>query len=200
MTIFGFDGTLADSFAWFLEAYEQVARDLGLRPVARDEVPSLRGQPPREIMRRFGVPLWRVPQVAMRMRERQARDIEQIALFPGVAAMLEDLATRGVLLAVVTSNAEANVRRVLGPALANRVAYYGCAAPVLGARSRLRGVLRAARLPPSDAIATGPGMRYVTTGLPRPKGFHSAPSGGTGAAVGTENTTLSGLAVGAASG
>lgn len=68
LVIFDFDGTLADSFDWFLRAYDEVAQTLGLRRIAPAELPALRGLPPRALMRHFGVPAWRVPQVALRLR------------------------------------------------------------------------------------------------------------------------------------
>jgi phosphoglycolate phosphatase len=159
LAIFDFDGTLADSFDWFLGAYDQVAGELGFRRVPAEEVASLRGVHARDILRRLEVPTWKMPQAAARMRALQARDIDRIGLFPGVAEMLEGLAARDVALAVVTSNAEANVRRVLGPDHARRIAHYACGAPLFGKRSRLRRVLRAARVPPAEAFAIGDELR-----------------------------------------
>jgi phosphoglycolate phosphatase len=159
LAIFDFDGTLADSFPWFVEAYGEVAGELGLRVIPPAELASLRGRHAREVMRHLGVPAWRVPQLAARMRDLQARDIGRIALFPGIAEMLDGLAERGVVLAVVTSNAEANVRRVLGPAHEGRIAHYACGAPLFGKRSRFRRVLRAARTPPEAAFAVGDELR-----------------------------------------
>ena len=158
LILFDFDGTLADSFAWFLDAYDEAAAAFGLRPVPRAELPELRRLEPRALLRRFGVPAWRVPLVAARLHALQARDIGRIALFPGIAEVLEGLAARGVVLALVTSNQEANVRAVLGPHAA-LFAHYACGAPVLGKRTRLRRVLRRAGVAPADALSIGDELR-----------------------------------------
>ena len=158
LIIFDFDGTLADSLTWFLGAYDEVAVSLGLRRIAPDEVPSLRGLQPRALLRHFGVPAWRVPQVALRLRRLQARDIAQIQLFDGVDAMLAQLAARGTLLAMVTSNDVPNVRNVLGRH-ARHFTHFACGAAVLGKRAKLRQVLRASRTAPEDALCIGDELR-----------------------------------------
>lgn len=157
--VFDFDGTLADSFAWFLDAYDEAAAALGLMPIPRAEVPALRHLPPRALLRRFGVPAWRIPQVAARIRALQARDIARIGLFPGVPEMLVGLAERGIALAIVTSNTENNVRAVLGGALAARFTHCACGVAVLGKGVRLRRVLRRAGVAPAEAIAIGDELR-----------------------------------------
>ena len=159
LILFDFDGTLADSFAWFLRAYDEVADALGLRRIVPEEVPALRHLPPRDLMRHFGVPAWRVPQVALRLRALQARDVATIRLFPGIAETLAALSARGITLAIVTSNDARNVRAILGPDLAALIAHYACGAPVLGKGPRLRKVLRLARMAPTEAIAIGDELR-----------------------------------------
>ncbi len=159
LAIFDFDGTLADSLGWLLDTYDAVAGELGLRRVTAAEVPSLRGRHAREIIRYLGVPRWRIPLLAVQMQALQARDIDRIRLFPGIAEVVDGLAARGVALAVVSSNAEANIRRVLGPDHAGRVAHYACGISLFGKRHALRRVLRAARVPPAEAIAIGDELR-----------------------------------------
>jgi phosphoglycolate phosphatase len=158
LAIFDFDGTLADSFPWFAGVLDGVADRHGFRRVAAHEVEELRGMTSRAILARLGVPLWKVPRIARHMRELAARDAEQIPLFPGVPAMLRGLADAGVTLAVVTSNAEENVRRVLGAESA-LVRHFRCGASIFGKGPKLRGVLAESRTPASEAIAIGDEIR-----------------------------------------
>jgi phosphoglycolate phosphatase len=158
LAIFDFDGTLADTFPWFVGVLNDVADRHGFRRVAADEVDELRGMNARAIMARLRVPLWKVPRIARHMRELAARDAEQMRLFPGVPAMLRRLADAGVTLAVVTSNAEANVRRALGTDGA-LVRHYRCGASVFGKGPKLRRVLADSRTPAGAAIAIGDEIR-----------------------------------------
>jgi phosphoglycolate phosphatase len=58
--------------------------------------------------------------------------------------MLAALKSGGVEAAVVSSNDEGNVRRVLGPAAAH-VAHFACGASLFGKAAKIRGVLKAMR-------------------------------------------------------
>jgi phosphoglycolate phosphatase len=88
LAIFDFDGTLADSFAWFVGAVNDAAAEFGFRGVAEHEVDTLRGYDNRALMRHFGLPMWKVPLVARHMRRLQAEAIDTIRLFPGCGTSL----------------------------------------------------------------------------------------------------------------
>lgn len=155
LVIFDFDGTLADSAGWVRGVLNDVARRYGFRTLTAEEFTMLRGQDNRAIVRYLGVPMWKVPLVAAHMRRLMRRDAGGIALFAGVDDLLRGLAAEGVILAIVSSNAEDNVRRILGPENAALIAHYECGASIFGKRSRFRRVLRRAGIPPAQAIAVG---------------------------------------------
>jgi phosphoglycolate phosphatase len=157
--LFDFDGTLADSFPWFGKVLNDVADRFGFRRVEEAEVETLRGWSAAQIIRHLGVPLWQLPRLGVHMRALMNDEIDAIPLFPGVDALLRTLAARGARLAVVTSNSEANVRRVLGPELAALVAHYECGASIFGKHAKFRRVLAAAGVAPARALALGDELR-----------------------------------------
>jgi phosphoglycolate phosphatase len=159
LAIFDFDGTLADSFDWFMGVVNQVADRHRFRRIEPHEVETLRGYEARRLIQHLQVPMWKMPMVARDMRTRMAAEIGSIALFPGVDAMLERLAGRGVALAVVTSNSAENVRRVLGPRNAALIRHLECGAAILGKGPKLRRVLRAAGVAPAEAICIADEIR-----------------------------------------
>ncbi len=159
LAIFDFDGTLADSFSWFLGIVNVLADEHGFQRMEEHEVETLRGQAARQIVAHLKVPAWKLPRVAHQMRQLMARDIGRIPLFPGVDQVLRELAGRGVRLAVVTSNSVENVRQVLGPESAALIHYYGCGASMFGKRPKLRAVLRSAGIPAVEAICIGDEVR-----------------------------------------
>ncbi len=161
LAIFDFDGTLADSAAWMRGVFNQVARRYGFRTVSEAELDMLRGRDNRAIVAHLGVPFWKMPFIAMHMRKLVARDAASIRLFPGVDTLLADLERAGVALAVVSSNSEENVRRILGPESAARIRYWGCGAGIFGKAARFRRVLREARVRPEEAISVGDEVRDI---------------------------------------
>lgn len=161
LIIFDFDGTLADSAAWFAGALNSVARRYGFREIDLAEMARLRGRPNREIMQALRVSPWKLPFIAAHMRRLAAEAAPSIDLFPGVADMLRRLSARGVKVAIVSSNSEAVVRKVLGPELASLVAHYGCGASIFGKAAKFRQVIRAAGVADADVLSVGDEVRDI---------------------------------------
>ncbi len=159
LVIFDFDGTLADSAEWTLGILNQVAERYGFRQVSEVETAMLRGWDNRAIIRYLGVPAWKLPLIANHMRKLAARDAGQIRLFPGVDALLARLSGAGVRLAIVSSNSEGNVRRILGPANSALIAHYACGASIFGKAAKFRQVLAQSGIPASEAICIGDEIR-----------------------------------------
>lgn len=159
LAIFDFDGTLADSFSWFLGVVNRLADEHGFRRMEEHEVETLRGRSARQNFAHFGVPAWKLPRVGRDFRRYMAQDIAHISLFPGVDRLLCGLAERGVRTAIVTSNSVANVRRVLGPENAALIRHYACGVSIFGKRAKLRGVLRSSGIAASEAICIGDEIR-----------------------------------------
>jgi phosphoglycolate phosphatase len=159
LAIFDFDGTLADSFSWFLGVVNVLADEHGFRRMEEHEVETLRGQGARQIVAHMRLPAWKMPRVARQMRQLMTRDIGRITLFPGVDRLLRELAGRGVRLAVVTSNSIDNVRQVLGPDNAALIHHYECGASMFGKRPKLRAVLRSSGIPAAEALCIGDEVR-----------------------------------------
>ncbi len=154
LALFDFDGTLADSQDWFLGIFDQVADRFGYRRLGPGDRERLRGLETKAILRDLGVPIWKLPMIARHVRELATRDIESIRLFPGAAEMLDAVKAGGIRIAIVSSNAEENIRRVLGPA-ADHVAHFACGAHLFGKASKVRGVLRATGIDAGGAILIG---------------------------------------------
>ncbi len=161
LVIFDFDGTLADSLGWLAGEVRPLARRFGFREVSDVEIDMLRGRGNREILRYLNVPAWKLPAIAAHLRRRVAEDAEAIRLFPGAKALLRRLAGDGVILGVVSSNAEANVKRILGPEAAALIGYYECGASIFGKAARFRRMVKRAGVAPGDVLCVGDEARDI---------------------------------------
>lgn len=155
LAIFDFDGTLADSFPFFVSVFNRIADEHGFGRVDAEQAQQLRHHDTRTIMRHLGMPAWKLPLASRSfiglMRENAAR----IPLFEGIHDVLHTLSREGVRLAIVSSNSEQNVRLVLGPALAGLFHQYECGMSIFGKAARIRKVVKQAAVPAAHALYVG---------------------------------------------
>jgi phosphoglycolate phosphatase len=159
LLIFDFDGTLADSFDWFLDTSDAVADRFGFDRFDRRDLEGLRRLDARQLLMRQRVPSWKLPLIARHARQLMARDIARIPLFDGMAAALARLAAAGATLTIVSSNSRANVLRVLGPATAALFSTLECGVSLFGKARKLRRVLRRTGVPAAQALFVGDEIR-----------------------------------------
>jgi phosphoglycolate phosphatase len=158
LVIFDFDGTLADSFPWVLRTVDEVADRFKFRRLRDGELDELRFCDARQVMKRLGVPRWKVPMIARYVRTRMAQDVDQIGMFPGAGEVIEELADAGLRLAVVSANGEATIRTVLGPH-AKRISAIAGGVSLFGKRGKLLRMGRLAGVESSQAIVIGDEIR-----------------------------------------
>lgn len=158
LAIFDLDGTLADTWPWFVEALDEAAIRFDLHRPDAAEREALRTCDPREILRRLRVPIWKVPAITRYMRARKAEAGGRIGLFPGAGYMLERLSAAGLALAMVSSDSEANVRATLGTS-ATLIEHFACEASLFGKAAHLRRVLKLSGVAPGGAIYIGDEVR-----------------------------------------
>lgn len=160
LVIFDFDGTLADSLPWFRASFQDMIARFDLAPVSDDELEGLRGMSAREIMARLDVSMWQLPAIVSDMRKRKLAAAREISLFDGIPALLSDLKRLGISTAIVSSDSEASVRQVLGPAtrLINR---FDCGASLFGKHWKFRRVARLLGATPSETICIGDELRDI---------------------------------------
>lgn len=155
LVIFDFDGTLANSFPFFLGALDELAERHGFRKIAPERVDRLRHLTARQMLDHVGLPMWKLPLVARSFMTLMNKGAGAITLFDGVGEMLAHLARAGVTLAIVTANSRENVHRVLGPDNVRLIEHFECGASIFGKHSRIGKVLGSSAIPAREAIYIG---------------------------------------------
>ncbi|MBX9651623.1 MAG: HAD-IA family hydrolase [Xanthobacteraceae bacterium] len=160
LAIFDFDGTLADSLPWFRASFQDMIARFDLAPVGADEIEGLRMMTGRQIMARLNVPMWRLPAIVSDMRKRKLAAAGEISLFDGVGEMLSALQHSDIKVAIVSSDSEESVRRVLGP-MASLISRFDCGAAVFGKHRKFRRVARRLGAKPAHTICIGDELRDI---------------------------------------
>jgi phosphoglycolate phosphatase len=155
LAIFDFDGTLADSFPFFIRVINQLAEQHGFKRVDLDLVQTYRQHSARQLMEQVGMPAWKLPFVVKSFTSLMRQNAASISLFEQVDDLLLYLADRDVTLAIVSSNSHENVSRILGPANTKLISHFECGVSIFGKPTRMQRVLKKTGIPRHEAIYIG---------------------------------------------
>lgn len=157
--IFDFDGTLADSYQWFLSIFDEIAQRYSLPRLDQSELRQLRKVDIRQISRQFNIPLWKIVQIGSHLQKRMASQIDKVLLVEGMQTVLDQLAATGVRMAVVTSNAEENVKQVLGPRNVSHFEAFEAGVTLYGKKAKFDKVLKKMEADPRHVLSIGDEFR-----------------------------------------
>ena len=104
LAIFDFDGTLADSFPFFLSVFNTIADRHAFRRIDVERASELRHYSVREMMDHVGMPRWKLPLASRTFMDMMKESAHAIPLFDGIADALRHLHACDVTLSVVSSN------------------------------------------------------------------------------------------------
>lgn len=159
LVIFDFDGTLADTFPWFVSVMNSAADRFGFKRVEPNQVQVLREYGPQAILTELGLPLWKVPMVAQHFRSLMTQQLHSVSLFEGSGALLQSLVAKGVTLALVTSNSERNVRQLLGPSNAGCFTHFACGSSMFGKAAKVKKIRARSQIPSGKTLLIGDEVR-----------------------------------------
>jgi phosphoglycolate phosphatase len=161
LVIFDFDGTLADSFPWFTKALNKAANKFHFHHCEENETEHLRSLDIKSIMKKLKIPFWKAPMIVAYMRSNMTTEIASMRLFEGVSNLLERLADKELILALVTTNSHENVIKVLGERNASLFTHYECGVDVFGKGHKFKKILAKTHLSAKEAICIGDEIRDI---------------------------------------
>lgn len=159
LVIFDFDGTLADSYPWFLSVFQGLAQRYRLPRMDSTDLEKLRGFDVRQILKEYHIPLWKGMLIGNHLKRLMSSQIDEIHLVNGMQCVIERLGEAGVKMAVVTSNAEKNVRHVLGPGSLAHFDWIESGVSLFGKKKKFEQILRKSGIPAGQALSIGDEVR-----------------------------------------
>ncbi|MDP8204861.1 MAG: HAD hydrolase-like protein [Candidatus Tenebribacter mawsonii] len=159
LVIFDFDGTLADSFPWFIKMMDVVTEKFNLTKIDKNELEYLRKLDSLSFLKYLKIPLYKVPRISTFMRNMMSENIEEIKLFDGIENMFRTLKKLDHKIAIVSTNSKANISKVLGDDLIKMNDHFVGGVSVFGKESKLKKVIKLSGINKEDAIYIGDEMR-----------------------------------------
>lgn len=160
--IFDFDGTMADTLATVVAIYNRVGPTYGCRPVATAELPELRKQRPRELMRRFNVRFFNLPWLLRAMRRELQLRMNAVPPQPHVLETITALHARGYTIGLLSSNTEQNVRTFLEQHdVSSLFSFVVSYKNLFGKDRAFRRLLKARKLAKDDVVYVGDETRDI---------------------------------------
>jgi phosphoglycolate phosphatase len=107
--IFDFDGTIADTLDLLVKIYNQICDKYRCLPVDINDKEELKKLKAQEIARRHKVSFLKIPFLAIEVRSRLRKRINDVKIFNGIDLVIKDLKNKGFNLSILTSNSKENV-------------------------------------------------------------------------------------------
>lgn len=163
LIIFDFDGTLANSFPWFVSIYDDLANRFGLPKLAKEELEHFRQTDMARVFKDKKISLWKVIRIGNYLKKMMTSQIEQIRLADGMQTVIDAVSPLGIKLAVVSSNKEENVRKVLGERNAALFDHFECGVSINGKASKFKKILKSTNISPDQVLSIGDEVRDLTS-------------------------------------
>lgn len=155
LAIFDFDGTLADSFPFFVSVFNQLAAQHDFSTIDVHNACAFRSYNVSQIMQHVGMPRWKLPIVARSFTALMKQNRHKVSLFKGINETLHHLNDHGIKLAIVTSNSYENVSAILGKEAMALVHQLESGVSIFSKRSRITRVLGKSGVHHKEAIYIG---------------------------------------------
>ncbi|MEO6508599.1 MAG: HAD hydrolase-like protein [Patescibacteria group bacterium] len=159
--LFDFDGTIADTLSACIQIANKHSKAWGFREVKDEEIESLKGLTPLELLREFKIPFYKLPFLVKKVQLELFEDMDTIKLFPGMTTVINDLHKKGFLLGIVTSNSEKNVRRFLKANNINCFQIIHNEKNIFGKSRTINNVIKTYNLKKEETIYVGDEVRDI---------------------------------------
>lgn len=160
--IFDFDGTVADTFDALLTISNNLASEFGYAPTSPEEISQIKNLTTREIIRRSGVPVYKIPFLLRKVISELNSKIHVLSPVEGMKAALFELKDQGNKLGIITSNDRENVRIFLqNNGLLELFTFIYGGTRIFGKSRVINSFLRQANLHPQQVIYVGDETRDI---------------------------------------
>ncbi|OGE81527.1 MAG: hypothetical protein A2826_00540 [Candidatus Doudnabacteria bacterium RIFCSPHIGHO2_01_FULL_43_23] len=159
--IFDFDGTIADTKPYTLRFINELADQHNFRKIPETEIERYQSMTFREAMRAVGMPMWKLPSVAIAARKKFAKLLTKVEPVQGMKETISKLKKAGLRLGVVSSNSRGNIMKFFGRNNIPAFDYIGAEKRIFGKHYSIRQIMRKLQVKKDQSVYIGDEMRDI---------------------------------------
>lgn len=154
--LFDFDGTLAETMMLIHDVFNRLSGVYGYRSFPKEDIEACRHLTVHEFIEHFGIPLWKVPLIAIHARRLMHQDMDQTHPPKGLVDVLTQIHESGsYFMDILTSNRRKNVLKFLTQHHINWFDEVESTRAVLSKKRRVEKYIRQKGLDPADLYYVG---------------------------------------------
>lgn len=159
--IFDFDGTIVDSLGVALQLVNQLAHKYNLQPMNNEDLDKLLQLPILERFKAANIPPYQIPRLVLEFTKNYTKTLGYIQVFAGMREVILDLKEQGLVLSIISSNSNHNIRKFLVDNDLNIFDYIYCAKNIFGKEKTIGSLIKKLNLRRSDLIYVGDEVRDI---------------------------------------
>ncbi|WP_240758368.1 HAD hydrolase-like protein [Lysinibacillus sp. SGAir0095] len=159
--IFDFDGTLADSHAVFMKAWNNYADTFKYDRVKSEDIIATRNLNLHQRAKLFHFPMHKLPIILPKIYGYFKAHIQEVKVFDGIKEMLDILSQHGFKIIILSSNAKENIELLLAQEKIDAVSQVLTSSKLFGKDAVLKKFLKKQQLTPEEVLYVGDEIRDI---------------------------------------
>jgi len=159
--IFDFDGTIANTMEHVRDIFNELAKEFNFRKIEEDEWEKSRELRTKDVFKKSGISLFKIPKILKRIGEIVSRKIEKFRPINGVKEALVCLKKEGYALGILTSSEEKNVRAFLKNNEMDFFNFVYSSRDIFGKARKMKKLLKKENIDPKTVFYVGDETRDI---------------------------------------
>lgn len=159
--LFDFDGTICDDFKEAILILNKLSDEFGYRKVDANQLEEFREMGTRGILKNLHIPAYKLPFILTRARRELQEKIKEFRPIAGMPEVLSQLSAQKIILGIVTSNTEENVRTFLDRNKLDYFRWFSTGSSIFGKSRLIKKLLKAEGIAPASTLYVGDETRDV---------------------------------------
>ena len=159
--IFDFDGTIADSFGAMMEIFEEHKEEFGFEKFGEKELKIYKEQGVAELIKKRNISVWKILKILRMGKKLMNQKIKSVKPFEGMKEMLLKLKKKGLILGILSTNSEENIKEFLKKNKIEMFDYVVGKGSLFGKTRVIKNILKTRKLNKDQVLYVGDEVRDI---------------------------------------